>query len=575
MRKTSALLLVVLIALLNSVVSPGAFGQTRVPIIAKHGMVVSADKIASEVGVRTLREGGNAVDAAIATAFALAVTYPSCGNIGGGGFLAYHGSDGTVTTFDFREKAPLAASETMFLGEDGEIRDNCTYEGLLSVGVPGTVAGLALAHRRLGSKPWSELIAPAIHLAEDGFPMPQALHDEVKGMKDNFLKYPSSAKVFLKDDGTPYETDELWRQPDLAAVLRRIQENGKDGFYKGRTAKLIADFMKRDGGLITEEDLAKYEAVEREPIHGTYHGYDIYAMGPPSSGGIALVEMLNILEGFNLYEMGHNSALYLHILTEAMRRAYADRARHLGDPDFNPDMPIQRLLSKQYADDLRGDIQLYRASESTPQDIDQPYESTETTPFVVVDAQGNAVSLVYSLGGDWGCEIAVEGAGFLLNNEMSDFNPIPGRTDEHELIGTPPNLVAPGKRMLSSITPTIIAKEGKVMLIVGCSGGRTIINVVLQIILNTINHKMDVAEAISAPRIHHQWLPDITFMEKWATTADSQRLYEMMGHRIRFSSRFNRRLGTARIIHIDNDKKLYYGVSDPRSSDAAGAAVGY
>jgi len=544
-------------------------GQSRHPVVAENGMVVSSDRIASEVGIDVMRNGGNAIDAAVATAFAMAVTLPGAGNVGGGGFLVYHGSDGTVTAFDFREKAPSAATETMFLDKNGNIKNDSNHEGLLSVGVPGTVAGLVLAHKRLGSKPWAELIEPSIRLAQKGFPVNRSLHRSMAYFRSKFLEHGSTAKVFFKSDGSLYEFGEIWKQPDLANTLTRIQRKGRDGFYKGKTADLIVKFMKKNGGLITKKDLAQYEAVEREPIHGSYRGYDIFSMPPPSSGGVALIEMLNILEGFNLAEMGHNSALYLHILTEAMRYAFADRARYLGDPDFNPNMPIDRLISKDFAEGLRNGIQLYRASKSRPEDVVQSHESEQTTHFSVVDAQGNAVSLTYTLEAWFGSKIVAEGTGFLLNNEMGDFNPIPGHTDETGLIGTSPNLVKPEKRMLSSMTPTIVAIGGKPVLVIGTEGGRKIINGVLQVILNIFDFQMNIAEAISAGRIHHEWLPDVTLIEQRATTLDSQRLYKMMGHKIRQVTSLNTMMG----IIIDYEKQLYFGTSDPR--DQASAAVGF
>ncbi len=512
------------------------------------------------------------MDAAVATAFALAVTLPSAGNIGGGGFLVYHGGDGEVTSFNFREKAPLAATETMFLDAAGEIAGNANHDGPLSVGVPGTVAGLWLAHQRLGSKPWAELLQPAVDLAENGFPSTWAMQGfltYLQGQEEPM--YDAAKKAFLKN-GEPYEPGELWKQPDLAATLRRIQQQGKDGFYKGETARLLARFMEKYGGLITEADLAAYEAVEQPPIHGAYRGYDVYAMAPPSSGGVVLTEMLNILEGYDLAKIGHNSALYLHLLTEAMRRAYADRARHLGDPDFNPAMPVERLTSKAYADELRPTIDLFKASESDSALFNRAYlayESEETTHFSVVDADGNAVSLTYTLEYGYGSRLVVEGAGFLLNNEMGDFNPVPGRTTTTGLIGTDPNLVAPEKRMLSSMTPTIVAKDGRPVLVVGSPGGRTIINTVLQVVLNVIDHGMNIAQAIEAPRIHHQWLPDVTYFEQWGFSPDTRRLYEMMGHSVRQRGE----QGAAMGIYLDGEQKLLFGAADSRSFD--GKAAGY
>lgn len=541
----------------------------RAPARGMNGIVASSSAHASEVGVQVLRDGGNAVDAAIATAFAMAVTWPTAGNIGGGGFLVYHGADGTTTTFDFREKAPLAASEDMYLDENGEIQDNINHDSILAVGVPGTVAGLELAHQRLGTKPWRELVAPAVKLAREGIPISWQLHDSFKGRKSRWDRYPSSAKVFLKRDGSFYQPGDIWKQPDLAKTLKRIEREGADGFYKGRTATLIADHMAANGGLITLEDLAKYEAVERAPITGNYRGYEIVSMPPPSSGGVTMVEMLNILEGFDLAGMGHNSAQYLHVLTEAMRRAYADRANYLGDPDFNEDMPIGRLTSKEHAADLRGSISLTSASASDPALFAQAYESNETTHFSVVDKDGNMVSLTYTLEWGYGSHIVVEGAGFLLNNEMGDFNAQPGITDERGRIGTAANRIRPEKRMLSSMTPTIVAKDGVPLFATGSPGGKTIINTSMQTVLNVIDHGMNIAEAIEAPRIHHQWLPDMTVFERSGISPDTRKLYEAFGHTIREV----RGIGSAMGVYRDPETGILYGGADSRAED--GGAVAY
>ena len=550
-----------------------AFAQSgRIPVAAEHGMVVSSHHLASEAGMRVLAQGGNAVDAAVATAFVLAVTLPSAGNIGGGGFLVYHGADGHTTTFNFREKAPLAATPTMFLGEDGEIQDNSNHEGMLSVGVPGTVAGLVLAHARLGSLPWADLVAPAVVLAEEGFPSTRAMQGFLQMLTraDDPL-YHATREAFLKDGVTVYAPGELWKQPDLAASLKRIQREGHDGFYYEETARLLADFSAEHGGLITLDDLAAYQAEEQAPVHGTYRGYDIYSMGPPSSGGVALIEMLNILEDYDLEAMGHNSAQYLHVLTESMRRAFADRAEHLGDPRFNPDMPVARLLSKSYAERLRTSIDPGRASESDSSRFAALYaaqeESEETTHLSVMDRMGNAVSLTYTLEHSYGSRIVAKGTGFLLNNEMGDFNPVPGRTTSRGLIGTPPNRVAPEKRMLSSMTPTIVAKDGKPVLIVGTPGGRTIINTVLQVILNVIDHGMNIGEAVEAPRIHHQWLPNVTSFERLGISPDTRHLYEALGHTVQFRGT----QGRAHCIAAQGD--LLYGAADSRSYD--GRAIGF
>lgn len=545
----------------------------RLPAPAKNGMVTSSHYLGSEAGNQMLKKGGSAVDAAVATAFALAVTLPSAGNIGGGGFLVYHGADGATTCFNFREKAPLKATENMFMDENGQVPNNINHEGTLSVGVPGTVAGLWKAHQKFGKLPWSDLLQPAIDLAENGFPSTWRMQAFLKRMqKEESPIYDATKKAFLKNGTDIYEPGELWQQPDLAATLKRIQKDGKDGFYKGETAKLIAKFMKKHNGLISKKDLAMYEAEEQAPIHGTYRGYDIYGMSPPSSGGVAVVEMLNILEGYDLKKIGHNSALYLHLLTESMRAAFADRAEHLGDPLFNPNMPVEQLTSKAHADKTRPTIDWFKKTESDSSLFNQvrwAAESEETTHFSVVDSEGNAVSLTYTLEQSFGSKITVEGAGFLLNNEMGDFNPVPGETNRRGRIGTKPNLVAPEKRMLSSMSPTIVAKDGKPVLVIGSPGGRTIINTVLQVILNVIDHEMDVAQAIEAARIHHQWLPDVTSFEKFGISPDTQRLYEMMGHPIRFRKSQGRAMG----IFIDHETGLIYGAADSRSFD--GKAVGH
>lgn len=554
------------VLLLGAVFSEAA---GRIPARGTHGMVASSSALASEIGIEALKNGGNAVDAAVATAFALAVTWPAAGNIGGGGFLVWHGADGSATTFDFREKAPLAATETMYLDEQGNVRDNSNHLGILAVGVPGTVAGLALAHDRLGRLDWEELVEPAEVLARQGIPITWALHEDFIERREYWDRYPSSAEKFLKPDGSYWQPGERWVQPDLAATLERIRKQGADGFYRGRTAGLIADFMHANGGLITEEDLERYEAVEREPVRGTYRGWEIVSMPPPSSGGVVLVEMLNILEGYELAELGHNSAEYLHVLTEAMRRGYADRAEHLGDPDFNEDMPIERLTSKDYAASLRGSIDPERASVSDPARFAEAHESPQTTHISVVDEDGNMVALTYTLEWSYGSHIVVDGAGFLLNNEMGDFNAQPGVTDVQGRIGTEPNLIAPEKRMLSSMTPTIVAKDGVPVMAIGTPGGKTIINTTMQVILNVLDHGMNVAKAIEAARIHHQWLPDVTRIERAGITPDTLRIYEDYGHAIRLSDGFGQAMG----VYHDLESGVYTGGADSRAPD--GAAIGW
>lgn len=564
-RFINTLVLMLSLVLTSATLAEGG----RTPLRVKNGIVTSASRLASQAGVDTMQAGGNAVDAAIATAFALAVTWPTAGNIGGGGFMVYHGEDGDATTFDFREKAPLAATERMFLGLDGEIVANSNHRGALSVGVPGTVAGLWKAHQERGSLPWAQLVAPAIKLAREGIPITYSLQSGFARNKSRFDLYPSSRAKFFKADGTAYELGELWVQEDLAHTLELIQANGRDGFYKGENAKRLADYMAANGGIITEEDLELYQPVEREPIRGNYRGYEIVSMPPPSSGGVALVQMLNILEGYDLSAMGHNSSAYLHVLTESMRRAYADRAEHLGDPDFNEGMPLERLMDKDYAAKLRSTIDMAKADVSDPTKFAEPYESEETTHFSVVDSEGNMVSMTYTLEYGYGSAMVVAGGGYLLNNEMGDFNAMPGVTNARGAIGTAPNLVAPEKRMLSSMTPTIVAKDGKPFFTAGSPGGKTIINTTMQLILNVIDHDMNIAESVEAGRIHHQWLPDVTSIEERAVSADSLRLYEALGHPVRVRGA----QGAAMAVYHDREAGLFLGASDSRRGD--GAAVGW
>lgn len=545
-----------------------ANATSRHPVRGSNGVVSTSSRIASEVGVQIMKDGGNAVDAAIATAFAMAVTWPTAGNIGGGGFMIYHGADGESTAFDFREKAPLASTKTMYLDEDGNVRDNANHASILAVGVPGTVAGMELAHQKYGSLEWAALLQPAIDLARDGMPVSWYLHDSFKRLNNYWQMYPSSAKIFLHEDGSFYQPGETWKQPDLAATLERIQKDGKDGFYKGETARLIADYMAANGGIITLRDLEKYAAIEREPIRGNYRGYEIVSMPPPSSGGVGLVQMLNILEGFELQEIGHNSALYLHLLTESMRRAYADRANFLGDPDFNEDLPIAVLTSKEHAEKQRQTIVMHAASESDPAKFAQLYESDQTTHFSVVDKDGNMVSLTYTLENGYGSKMVVEGAGFLLNNEMGDFNAQPGVTNDRGTIGTIANQIRPEQRMLSSMSPTIVAKDGVPLFATGSPGGRTIINTTLQTILNVIDHGMNIARAIDAPRIHHQWLPDSTRVESGAFSADTLALYKQRGHVIRET----RSIGTAMGVYRDPETGILSGAADARAEDGGAVA---
>lgn len=536
---------------------------------AKNGMVVSANKIASQTGVDILKRGGNAIDAAIATAFSLAVTHPSAGNIGGGGFMVFMNSDGETTTIDFREKAPLAASETMFLDEEGKIKDNSNHKGLLSTGVPGTVAGLYFAHQKYGKLPWKDLVQPAVDLAENGFDLNWDLFRAAQYFSGIAEDYPFMATYFNNEKGELTQPNEVWKQSALANTLKQIRDKGRDGFYKGEVAQKIEDYMKANGGIITTKDLEEYDAIERKPMKGTYKGYDIYGMPPPSSGGVALIEMMNIMELVDWENIEFNSTEYVHVVAEAMRRAFADRAEFLGDPDFNLEMPLDRLISKEHAKNRFENLNMERASVSDSTKFGQIYDGTNTTHFSVIDKEGNAISMTYTLENGYGVKMGSKDLGFIFNNEMGDFNPAPGITTSGWQIGTKPNLVAPQKRMLSSMTPTIVAKNGKPYLIIGSPGGRTIINTVFQTTLNVLEFNMRIDEAIEAMKIHHQWSPDLLSFERHLMSPDTRKALEAMGHTLRASGGLGALMG----ITIDPETKIITGASD--SSRPEGAAIGY
>jgi gamma-glutamyltranspeptidase/glutathione hydrolase len=530
------------------------------PETARHGMVVSVSAPASEVGRDVLKKGGNAVDAAVATAFALAVTYPAAGNIGGGGFMVVHpGTRDEPVVFDYRETAPGAATRTMFTKED-------TWYSHKVVGVPGTVRGLALAHRRLGKLPWKELVLPAVKLAQEGFVIDTALARSLNNVVGDSDKFPELRRVFGKDGGKSWQTGDRLVQKDLAQTLRLIAEDGPDAFYKGPIAELIAAEMKAGGGLITKDDLAKYEARERKPIHGTYRGYDVYAPPPPSSGGVCLVEMLNVLENFDLRKQGRFSAATLHLMAETMRRAYCDRAYYLGDQDFVKIPP--HLTSKDFAKRLAATINPHKAtpSEKLARDIKLSKEGDSTTHFSVLDGDGMAVSNTYTLERSYGSRVVVRGAGFLLNNEMMDFNWFPGQTTRGGTIGTEPNTIAPGKRMLSSQTPTILARDGKVVLVSGSPGSRTIINTVLCVVVNVVDFDMDLQAAVDAPRLHHQWFPDEIRFEGIPEHEAAVAELRKMGHTVGGTHQ-----GDAHSILVDRKTGVYVGAADKRiSGHAAG-----
>ena len=542
-------------------------GGSSEPTRARRGMVVASDGLAAAIGRDVLQAGGSSVDAAVATAVALAVTLPAAGNIGGGGFLVHRGADGSSEAYDFRETAPAAASPEMFLS--GGVYDAARHHAShVAVGVPGTVAGLHRAWIDHGRLPWRPLVEPAVALARDGFVLTYARAASLAAALPGMSRYPASVAAF-SDGGTPYAAGDRFRQPELATTLELIADEGPAGFYRGRTAALVAREMAAHGGLITEADLAAYEPRVREPVRATYRGYEVVSMPPPSSGGVTLIQMLNVLEGYDLRAGGHGSALNVHRIAEAMRRGFADRARHLGDPDFNPAMPVLRLTSKEYAAGLRATIDADRASRSGPDTFEWPATGNETTHVSVVDADRNAVALTTTLEQSYGSKITVPGAGFLLNNEMGDFNAAPGLTTAAGLIGTPPNLAEPGKRMLSSMTPTIVAKDGRLFMVTGSPGGRTIINTVLHTILNVVDFGMNVQEAVDAPRFHHQWLPDELRYERRGLSPDTLALIEARGHTL--VARTSQ--GAAHAIVLDPETDVLEGAADPRRADAA--AVGY
>jgi len=551
-------------------VSPQAFSQQAIlegerfhPQESSHGMVATSHFLASEVARDVLAEGGNAVDAAVVAGFALAVTQPRSGNIGGGGFMLI--SDETsdeVIAIDYREMAPAAAFEAMFQDENGDAVTERSRFTHLAAGVPGTVAGLALALEEYGTLSLAEALEPAIRLAEDGFAVPPRFVQGLQETRERFEPWDASMAKFFKEDGSAYEVGDIFKQPDLAATLRRIAEQGAREFYEGETAELIVAEMERHDGLITMEDMASYAPIIREPSHGTYRGYDIYAMSPPSSGGAHIVQMLNILEEYPIGELGFGSAESMHLMAEAMKRAYADRSEFLGDTDF-VDVPLAGITSKEYAAELRSQI----GDQATPSADIAPgnpndYESNETTHFSIVDDGGLAVSNTYTINFSYGSGIVVDGAGFLLNNEMDDFSAKPGVPNAYGLIGGEANKVEPGKRMLSSMTPTIVKQDGKNFLVTGSPGGSRIITTTLQVLMNVIDHDMNIQSAVSAPRMHHQWLPDEIRVEA-GFSPDTLNLLEERGHTVSQQSA----MGAAQSIMVKDG--MFFGGADPRRSTSS------
>jgi len=505
------------------------------PVIAKHGMVASQEKRATHVGVEILKAGGNAVDAAVATGFALAVTHPQAGNIGGGGFMLVHlAARNETVAIDYRETAPAAMTRDVFLDEKGEADPKKSRDSALGVGVPGTVAGLALAHEKYGSGKFTlaQLIAPAIKLAREGFDVDDDLADSLPRAQPRLARWAASTKIFLKSDGAPLGRGERLTQSDLAASLETIATQGPRAFYEGPLAEKIAAAMRANGGIMTRDDLKNYQAIVRPVVRGNYRGYAIASMPPPSSGGVHLIQILNILEGFPLRESGAESAATLHLMIEAMKPAYADRAEFLGDPAF-VHVPVTGLTSKRYAAELRSKIDPDHARPAQAIRAGNPasHEGDNTTHFSVVDADGNAVANTYTLNFSYGLGLVAAGTGILLNNELDDFAAKPGAPNAYGLVGGDANAPGPGKRPLSSMSPTIVFRNGRVFLVTGTPGGSRIITTVLQVILNVVDHQMNVAEAVAAPRIHHQWVPDIVFAER-GLSPDTVRLLEARGHKI-------------------------------------------
>jgi len=532
------------------------------PVVNENGMVATQHALATQVGLDILKKGGNAVDAAVAVGFALAVVLPRAGNLGGGGFMLVHDPDTKKTTaINYREMAPSKASRDMYLDTDGNVDKDKFNKSYHSIGVPGTVSGMSLALEKYGTMTLKEVIAPAIKLAEDGFLVTTDLAVALTKYEKRLKASPASEKIFYKKDGF-YKQGDILIQKDLAWSLKQISEHGASAFYGGKLGKKLSKEIRKNGGIITNKDLKNYKPTELEPVWGSYRGYEVASMPPPSSGGVHVIQMLNILEEFPIKSLEHNSSETIHIMAEAMRLAYADRSQHLGDPAFW-DVPVDGLVSKKYANDLRKKID--RAQASNSEDINpgkpQDYESEETTHFSIVDKDGNAVSNTYTLNFSFGTGLVADGTGILLNNEMGDFAAKPGVADAYGLIGGEANAVEPGKRPLSSMTPTIVFKDGIPFIVTGSPGGSRIITTVLQLIMNVIDHEMNIAEATHAPRIHHQWYPDILYFES-TLNIDTRNLLVSKGHAVKQRNAMG---STQSIMLIDG---LIYGCSDPRRPDA-------
>ncbi|MER8648182.1 gamma-glutamyltransferase [Mesorhizobium sp. M0586] len=548
------------------------------PAKGEHGMVVTAQHLASEAGVEVLKKGGNAVDAAVAVGYALAVVYPNAGNIGGGGFMTIRFKDGKSTFLDFRERAPLAATKTMYLDKDGNPVKGASLDGYLAVGVPGSVAGFEMAREKYGTLPRQDLLAPAIAYAKDGFILDQGDAASFASNVARLAKDPAAAAIFLKPDGKPYGAGERLLQPDLAASLAAISEKGADAFYKGAIADAIVKASGARGGILAKADFEQYKVRELQPVSCTYRGYEITSSPPPSSGGVIICEILNVLEGYPLSYLGAGSAETVHVMVEAMRYAYVDRNSALGDPDF-VDNPVSRLLDEGYAKEIRDKIDPFRAGVS--QDL-MPKgfgESKETTHYSIIDDDGNAVAVTYTLNGSFGAGVVADGTGILLNNEMDDFTQKPGVPNLYGLVQGEANAIQPKKTPLSSMSPTIVAKDGKPFMVIGSPGGSRIITITLEAIVNVIDHGMNIQEAIDASRIHHQWLPDTIYVEPFGLSPDTEKLLAGMGYHLDLAdSTWGQAagilVGGKSLAEIEKGGGARYnGAIDSRA--ASGEAIGY
>ncbi|MER9303742.1 gamma-glutamyltransferase [Mesorhizobium sp. M0293] len=554
------------------------FAASPAPAKGEHGMVVTAQHLASEVGIEVLKKGGNAVDAAVAVGYALAVVYPNAGNIGGGGFMTIRFKDGKSTFLDFRERAPLAATKTMYLDKDGNPVKGASLDGYLAVGVPGSVAGFEMAREKYGTLSRQDLMAPAIGYAKDGFVLNQGDAASFAGSADRLAKDPAAAAIFLKPDGKPHGIGERLIQPDLAASLAAISEKGPDAFYKGAIADAIVKASGAKGGILAKPDFEQYAVRELKPVTCTYRGYEITSSPPPSSGGVIICEILNVLEGYPLSYLGAGSAETVHVMVEAMRYAYVDRNSALGDPDF-VDNPVSKLLDKAYAKDIREKIDPFRAGVS--QDL-MPKgfgESKETTHYSIIDNDGNAVAVTYTLNGSFGAGVVADGTGILLNNEMDDFTQKPGVPNLYGLVQGEANAIQPKKTPLSSMSPTVVAKDGKPFMVIGSPGGSRIITITLEAIINVIDHDMNIQEAIDAPRIHHQWLPDKVYVEPFGLSPDTEKLLAGMGYHLDLADQTWGQaagilVGGKSLAEIEKGGGARYnGAIDSRA--ASGEALGY